>query len=347
MNSRHARALPAILLASILSTAVACAHAEAPATPAGTTGDVSLAFVGIAAGSSMQLKADAIAEAVRLEHPEWTVTSMASGGEARLVEKRIAGEADFYFSTSFRELEVPVFAPLHPDIDFEAATAYSIVMPSSRAHVQMFALGQTGLSSPADIVERKYPFTLGCGAGIMRTLFGKILEYYGASIEESEVWGAKYETMIATSPESVESLQAGRTDMGFTFSTMPSPALLGATFDLRYLPLSDPGLVRMLEGYGCVPAVIPKSMYAFLTADVPTVMTIESLVARPDVPDDVVYEVCEAVFAHLDVLAAAHPSATVLLTPEGIAAAVALAEKNNEPYHPGALAYYREQGWIA
>jgi hypothetical protein len=335
MNGKRAPALLLLCLVSTLSMASACAPAEAPAAGGETPEGVNLTFVGIAAGSSMQLKADAIAESVRLEHPEWTVTSMASGGEARLIEKRIAGEADFYFSTSFRDLEVSVFAPLHPDLDFEAATAYSIVMPSSRAYVQMFALGQTGLTVPADIVERKYPFTLGCGAGIMRTLFGRILEYYGAGLEESEAWGAKYETMIATSPESVESLQAGRTDMGFTFGSMPSPALLGATFKLRYLPLSDP-----------VPAVIPMSMYSFLTADVPTVMTTESLVARPDIPDDVVYQVCAAIFAHLDVLAAAHPSATVLLTPEDIASAVALAERNNEPYHPGALRYYRDRGWI-
>jgi len=55
---------------------------------------VSLTLLSIAAGSTMQLKANAVAEAIRLEYPEWQVTSMAAGGEARLIEKRIACEAD-------------------------------------------------------------------------------------------------------------------------------------------------------------------------------------------------------------------------------------------------------------
>jgi len=334
------------LLAVVTVTLTGCSAPQPSAPEDEPAYDVALTFLGIEAASPQQLQADAIAETVRLEHPEWSVTSMAAGGEARLIERRIAGEAHFYFSSSFRDLEIATFAPLHPGIEFEQATAYSLVMPSSEAHVQLFALPRTGLTSPVDIVERRYPFTMGCGAGIMRSLFGRILEFYGSSIEESESWGASYEAMIASSLTSVESLQAGRTDMGFTFGTMPSPALTGATFDLRYLPLSDPGLVSMLEGYGCVPAVIPAGTYRFLTADVPTVMTIESLVARPDIADDVVYGVCEAVFKHLDVLAAAHPSAVVLLTPEYVASAVALAQSNDEPYHPGALRYYRDRGWI-
>lgn len=335
-----------VLLTAVAVTLTACSAPQPDGPEEESADNVALTFLGIAPGASQQLKVDAIAEAVRLEHPEWSVTSLAAGGEARLIERRIAGEADFYFSSSFRGIEIEVFTPLHSDIDFEQATAYSLVMPSTEAPVQLFALPRTGLTSPAGIVERRYPFTMGCGAGIMRSLFGRILEYYGSSLEESESWGAAYETMIATSQESVESLQAGRTDMGFTFGPVPSPTLMAATFDLRYLPLSDPGLVGMLEGYGCVPAVIPAGMYPFVTADVPTVMTVESLVARPDIPDDVVYEVCAAVFDHLDILSAAHPSATVLLTPENIASAVALAQSNDQPYHPGALRYYRDCGWI-
>jgi TRAP-type uncharacterized transport system substrate-binding protein len=63
--------------------------------------------------------------------------------------------------------------------------------------------------------------------------------------------------------------------------------------------------------------------------------------------DDVVYEVCKAVFTHIDILLAAHPSSGRQLTPEGISTAIALAEKNGQSYHPGALKYYRERGWLA
>jgi len=307
---------------------------------------VSLTLLSIAAGSTMQLKANAVAEAIRLEYPEWQVTSMAAGGEARLIEKRIAGEADLYFSNSLRSLEVEVFTPLHPDIDFGQATAYRLVMPSSPAYVQLFARGDTGLTGPADIVERRYPFVMGSGAGITRQLFDRILRYYGASVAESEAWGAKYETIITVGQEGVEALQSGRTNMGFTCGPAPAPALMGVTFALRLLPLSAPGLVDTLGEFGCVPATIPAGMFPFVTEDVPTVMSTESLVAGPDLPDDVVYAVCEAVFNHLDILVAAHAPTAGMLTPEAIATAVALAGKSNLTYHPGALAYYRDRGWI-
>ena len=346
MGKRTTAIVSLLLLVVFLWTLPGCASPRTDAPVDGPDEAVSLTIFGLAPGSGMQLRADAIAEAVRLEHPDWNVSSMAAGGEARLIEKRVSGEADLYYSSSFRALEVPVFASLHPGIDFEAATNYHIVLPSSVVYVQMFAMGSTGLETPADVVERQCPFKLGCGAGIMRALFASILEYYGATIEDTEAWGATYETMIASSTESVESLQSGRTDMGFTFGGLPAPALMGATVDLHYLPLSDPGLVEMLRQYGCRPDVIPAGLYPFVTSDVATVSTYESLVARPDVPEDVIYGVCEAIFEHLDLLVAAQSSSADLLTQEWIADAVGRADENGEVYHPGALKYLRDRGWI-
>lgn len=343
MNVRVRHLCVLLLVAALLCGCSAPREAEPQETsPAG----VSLTLLGIAAGSTMQLKANAVAEAIRLEHPEWQVTSMAAGGEARLIEKRIAGEADLYFSNSLRSLEVEVFTPLHPGIDFEQATAYRLVMPSSPAYVQLLARGDTGLTTPADIVERKYAFTMGSGAGITRQLFDRILRYYGASVAESEAWGAKYETMISVGQEGVEALQSGRTNMGFTCGPVPAPALMGVTFDLRLLPLSDPGLVDMLGELGCVPATIRAGTFPFVTADVATVMSTESLVARPDLPDHIVYGVCEAVFNHLDILVAAHAPTAAMLAPDAIINAVVLAGQSGQQYHPGALAYYRDRGWI-
>jgi TRAP-type uncharacterized transport system substrate-binding protein len=63
-------------------------------------------------------------------------------------------------------------------------------------------------------------------------------------------------------------------------------------------------------------------------------------------PDDVAYGVCEAVFNHVDILVAAHAPTSAMLTPEAIAEAVALAERSGLAYHAGALAYYRDRGWI-
>ncbi|NLE95661.1 MAG: hypothetical protein GX600_08290, partial [Dehalococcoidia bacterium] len=129
--------------------------------------------MGFTAGSPTHLAAGALAEAVRMNHPEWSVSSMAAGGEAIMVSKRIAGEVDFFFGRSSRALEIETQAPLHPDIDFGAATQYQLVMPFSMSYVHLLASLETGLMSIRDIVERRYPYRFGSGAGVTRLLFSK------------------------------------------------------------------------------------------------------------------------------------------------------------------------------
>ena len=346
VSPRHLWSLVGGMLIAALALLPACTPTEVTPSDEGGSDSVSLVILGFTAGGSMQMRADALAEAVRLEHPDWQVASLAPGGEARLIEARINGEADFYLPPVFRRLEVEVHAPLHPDIDYEQATDYRLVMPSSFVYVHLFALDRTGLTSFSDLVARRYPFTLGVGAGNVRLLWDKMLRYYGSSIQDTEAWGAHYETMLMSSAEGVEALQSGRVDMGFTYGALPNPAYMGAEFDLGLLDIADPGLVQALEAYGCVPGTIPAGTYPFVDADVTTVGTQESFVTRPDMPDDIVYAVCEAMFAHQDVLLTAHPASGRQLTPEAIAAAVVFAEKNGLSFHPGALKYFRDQGWL-
>ena len=309
--------------------------------------EVTLSVLGFAAGTSTQLRADAIAEAVRLEHPDWKVTSMAAGGEARLMEKRMSGEADLFFPPSPRALELEVQTPLHPDGDFDSLTAYRVVMPSSFVWLHLLARDDTAFNKPSDLVMGRYPFTAGCGAGIMTLLFTSILQYYGADLEEAESWGAKLEVMLLASAEGVEALESGRIDVGLTWAGIPIAQFLGMNSDVRLLPFEDPGLVRMFESLGCVPAVIPAGTYPFVTRDVPTVAAPQPLVARAELPDEVVYGVVKAVFRHIELLSAAYADSARHMTQEGVAAAVALSEQTGDAFHPGALKYYRERGWIS
>jgi TRAP transporter TAXI family solute receptor len=314
--------------------------------PADTAaGAVEITLVGQSVGSGSQLKADAIAEAVRLDHPDWTVTSMAAGGAARLVEKRLAGEADFFLTDGVRPLELEVRGPLFPDIDFESASAYRIVMPSSITQTHFIVNENTGLTSLAAIVEQRYPVTVGC-LGFSEQVLSKVLEYYGASRAQAEAWGTKVESVSVASAEGVEALQAGRIDLGITLASIPHSSFLGISDGLRLLPLGEPGLVDLMEEWGYTPTTIPAKTYPFVDAEVPTVGALQSLSTKPGTPDDVVYDVLAAVFNHIDLLVAVHAETDDLLTAGSVAAAISLAERNGEPYHPGALRFYRELGWV-
>ena len=111
--------------------------------------------------------------------------------------------------------------------------------------------------------------------------------------------------------------------------------------------VDDPGLVDMLADLGCVPATIRGGAYAFAPEDVPTVAAPQHLAVRADMPDDVVYEVLKAVYERSDILFAAHAESRNQFSPYGVAAALTAAERSGEQFHPGALRFYREMGWVA
>ena len=344
MNRFHLGRLWVCLAFLLLLVPAACAPADSTAGEGQPA--TSVTFIGYAAGSSTQLRADALAEAVRLAHPDWSVSSMASGGEARLIATRIAGEADFFYTQSTRVLELEVQQPLHPDIDFAQAAAYRLVMPSARLYMHFFAQDYAPVERPRDIIDSHYPYRAGVGAGVSRLLLSRVFEHYGATLEEAEGWGASHETIVIASSEGAEALQSDRINIGFGWTSVPNAQFTALALDVKLLPIDDPGLVGMFEDLGCVPVVIPAGSYAFVMSDVPTVAAPQYLAVRADMPEETVYEVLKAVYDRSDILFAAHAESRVQFTAEGIASAMATATRNGEAFHPGALRFYREMGWI-
>ncbi len=325
----------------------ACTLPGALAIPSAGPDATQVSFMGYAAGSSTQLRADAVAETVRLAHPDWTVNSMAFGGEARLIANRIAGEVHFLYTQSTRVLEFEVQQPLHPDIDFARAAAHRMVMPSSLLYVHFFAQRDAPIKTPRDIVNSHYAYRVGVGSGVSRLLLDKVLGYYGVGIDEAEAWGARHEAIVLASAEGAGALQSHYVDLAFDWMSVLNPQFTALDLELRLLLISDPGLVGMFESVGCAPTTIRGGAHAFAPQDVPTVAAPQHLAVRADMADDVVYEVLKAVYDHSDILFAAHAESRNWFSSDGVAAAVPAAERSGEQFHPGVLRFCRELGWIA
>lgn len=339
------RCLQAVV-ALALTAMTGCGTPPASAPAQQTLDNITLTVVGFNAGGSTQLRADAMAEAVRLEQPGWNVVSMAAGGEARLASKRLAGEADLYFPPGPRALELAVQVPLHPGVDFETLTDYRLVMPSAQLWLHVLADEDTGFTQPADLVMRRQPYVAGCGAGTMTMVLSRLFEYYDSSLVEAADWGFELKPIVTSSPEGVEALESGSIDVGLGWAGIPSSFFLAISGGVRLLPIAGPGLMEMFAGLDCVPAVIPAGTYPFEKDDVPTVAALQPLVARADLPAEVVYEVVRALFTHSDLIAAAYAEGARYLTEEAVVEAVALSAQTGVRFHPGALRFYRELGWV-
>jgi TRAP transporter TAXI family solute receptor len=346
MSARRIALLMACMVLALAVLLAACPGSAPTTSLADRPQNVELTILGFITGTTFQMRADAIAEAIRLEYPDWTVNSIAPGGESQLVSKRLAGEGELFLTPYVRQLEIETQASLHPEIDYDKATAYNLVAPIAPQYIHFLALGKTGLTSIRDIVDQRYPFTVGVGPGGSRTQLEDILEYYGTSLADAEKWGAKQEFVVVTSPDGVEALQSGRIDTGISWSGLPCPPYMGVTFDLTILPIDDPGLVETLKAIGYYEATIPAGTYPFLTEDVPTVASRSHLAVRPEISEDIVYYVVKAVFNQKDLLIAAQADFIDQLTPEAVAASVAISQVTGIEFHPGALKYYRELGWI-
>ncbi len=180
-----------------------------------------------------------------------------------------------------------------------------------RAVLLTFAL-LTGCAPPAatapvgDVPEDATITIVGFAAGNMTLLLSGLFEHYGFSLEEAASWGFQRESILISSADRVEALQSGSIDVGLSWSGIPGSHVPGISAGVRLLSIDDTGLGWTFLDLGCVSAVILMETYPFVRQDVPTVAEPHPLVARADLPDDVVYAIVTAVFNHADIVSAAY-----------------------------------------
>lgn len=150
------------------------------------------------------------------------------------------------------------------------------------------------------------------------------------------VAGIQPTLVTASQAESVKLLAGGQAEAMLSLTGIPTPPIaeLATRMPLRLIPL-DSYYQAMVDTYGelYTPATVPSSAYPAIPAT-PTLTTPNLLLARPDLPDDTIEIVAEALFAERERIARGHPEANRLNTRVGIATGPVR-------LHPGALRYFR------
>jgi len=138
----------------------------------------------------------------------------------------------------------------------------------------------------------------------------------------------------------IDQLRDGNVDAVFITAGTPTAAVtdLASNRDVVIVPVSDEALAALRARWPFYTRVtIPADTYRGLTGPVRTVAVMAMLVARADLPEDLVYNMTKALWENLDRMRSAHAQGRNLdLTRalDGMPIAV----------HAGAERYYRERG---
>jgi len=110
--------------------------------------------------------------------------------------------------------------------------------------------------------------------------------------------------------------------------------------DLVMIPLDHPKIKALAEEKPYyVYTKIPAGTYKGVDYDVPTYAVTATVISHEKVSEQIVYDMVKTVFDNLDDLKASH-AAFRHLDPKK------MLEGLSAPFHPGAVKYYKEKGWM-
>jgi TRAP transporter TAXI family solute receptor len=147
---------------------------------------------------------------------------------------------------------------------------------------------------------------------------------------------------ISYGPQEIVALDmlAGRYDAYVALVGTPTPAIqqVEESEPITFLSLSPEQVEAIRKAMPAFsPSKIAAGTYRSLEKDYATVGIYNFAIGRPDLPDDLVYQIVKAAFEHQPRLLKATAAARETL-PQN-------ADKNTfMPFHPGAVRYYREIG---
>ncbi len=160
----------------------------------------------------------------------------------------------------------------------------------------------------------------------------QILEAYG--LQESDLKTERIDAAAAA-----DQLKDGRVDAAFFTTGLGSAVIVDAFISGKaaLIPVAGAEAAALAKKYPFYTSVnVPANTYKD-QAEATTVAVMAMMVARSDLPEDLVYRFTKAIFDDLKQFHAAHSAATHL-TPE-----TALSS-NPIPLHPGAARLYKERG---
>jgi TRAP transporter TAXI family solute receptor len=195
---------------------------------------------------------------------------------------------------------------------------------------------QSGIRQLGELAGKRV--SVGSPGSATELMAVRVLEAYG--VDQS----VKRERLSAV--ESVNALKDGKIDAFFFAAGLPTAAVtdLAATPGLTIQLIDHAEAVpKMNAKYGPMYTVgsIPKEVYPGMTGDAKNADVWNILFANESMPDELVREILTIMFDNLDALELVHKEAAQINLENQAR------KLSPVPYHPAALAFYRERGVTA
>jgi TRAP transporter TAXI family solute receptor len=259
--------------------------------------------------------------------PDVNITQVTTGGSTENAKRLIKGELDMGIVYGSH-----VYMSQVPEGPFEGGDKGTMLRGVAMAYegpTYFVTLSDSGIESLADLDGKK----VALGPPGSGTVFNCSNILTALDLLDT------VEPQLMTFADAGRALGNGQID-AFCQSSSPAAAVteLAETRDITVLPYSEEQLAQVSEAYPFYhTGTMPDTTYKGVPAtDMP--FTTVYWVAHERVPEDVVKRMVAAAYAKQDALAAGH-KAWAQMKPD-----VANFQNLGAPMHPGAEAYYREQG---
>ena len=215
----------------------------------------------------------------------------------------------------------------------EAATKLKALMRLWPNYVQLVTTANTGIKSVNDLKGKR----VGVGAANSGVEINArmILAAYGMSYDDIQPDYLAY-------GEAIDNMKNGQCDAVFVTSGLPNSSVmeLSVSYDMVVVPIDGEGRDKLVEEYPYyVKATIPANTYNN-KEDVESVFVYNIMLVRKELSDDMVYDMLTGIFENIETIQASHNAAN-----KNIYLDVGVGDLQL-PLHPGAEAFWREQGHL-
>ena len=314
------------LISALLTTAVSAAMIASSATAAFAADNLTLGTGGTtgtyyAIGGVMATVLNPV-----LENSQLTVTSTgASKANIQMIDD---GDADL----ATVQNDVMYYAYTGSDL-FESEGAYDTFAAVAGLYdetVQIVTC-DASIQTVADLAGKSV--SVGDAGSGVEFNAKQILGAYDLSFDDIKVVNASF-------GDSAESLKDGKIDAAFVVAGAPTTAVvdLATVKDVHLVTLDADHIKKLQDEYSFyTETTIPAGTYKGVDEDATTVSVRATLVASTEISEDVIYELTKAMFENQAALAEGHAKFELLNLEDAV-------KGIDVPFHPGAAAYYAEQG---